>query len=113
MDESLGYAASAADWNEAFAGRPYNIGDWNTLTIGEQRRYADQDCKTKGAIYKSHITANKIEFSVDLPPSLAMTNLARHEAVIIERWLHRSLEKEIATILQARGIWGGEFPNDL
>jgi len=36
----MGYEAAEADWNEAFAGRPMTIDDWNRLTVGEQLRYA-------------------------------------------------------------------------
>ena len=106
----LGFDAAALDWNEAFAGRPMNERDWSTLTLGEQRRYAQRECQTKGAIYKSKVSADRIEFSVSLPASLALNSLTKAEAEKIERWLHRAVEREIVSILQLRQLGGGMLP---
>lgn len=98
----MGYAASEADWNVAFAGRPMDMSDWNSLTLGEQHRYAAQECKTKGAVYTSHIREDRIEFSVALPSALHLSGLTREEAESYERELHRVVEDRIAWILQYR-----------
>ncbi|MGJ3630197.1 hypothetical protein AB5I41_31375 [Sphingomonas sp. MMS24-JH45] len=37
LSKPLGYMASLEDWNEAFAGRPMTIDDWNRLTLGSKR----------------------------------------------------------------------------
>lgn len=100
----MGYAASEADWNEAFAGRPMDMSDWNSLTLGEQHRYAAQECKTKGAVYTSHIREDRIEFSVSLPPALRLSGITREEAQSYERELHRVVEDRIAWILQYRAL---------
>lgn len=101
-ERPLGFEAAAADWNEPFAGRPMNYNDWASLTIGEQQRYAASECKTKGAIYSSHVTADRVEFSVKLPPDLAMQGLKDWEARWIEAAVHKSLEQTIALMLTAR-----------
>ena len=36
----VGFLEAADDWNEALAGRPYSLADWNSLTFGDQWRYA-------------------------------------------------------------------------
>lgn len=112
QDKPLGFEPAAADWDGALAGRPYSTDDWNSLTFAEQNRYARQECKTKGAVYSSRISSNRIDFSVALPSSLAFAELQEYEARKIERWLHIALEKEIAGIIQLRELSGGRFPND-
>lgn len=104
----LGFAAAAEDWNEAFAGRPMNERDWNELTIGEQHRYAQQECKTKGAVYSSRIGEDRIEFSVALPESLRLSGLTSEEAASYERELHRVVEDRITWIIQHRALLRGE-----
>ena len=106
----VGYAAAVRDWNIPYAGREMDLSDWNSLTIGEQLRYAKQECKTKGAIYKSQVQGDIIKFSVHLPPELTMANLSKDEAAQIERYMHHALEKEIAAILHLRGLCGGKLP---
>lgn len=110
MEHPVGFSEAAKDWNRDFAGRDYSINDWNNLTLGEQNRYAVAECKTKGAVYKSRINSSSIEFSVNLPQSLSLKNLCSTEAEIIERWLHKAIEKEIAAIIQLREISGGKLP---
>lgn len=100
----LGYLASLEDWNEAYAGRPMNLSDWNQLTLGEQNRYAARECKTNGAVYSSKVSSDHIEFSIKLPPSLAMHNLTSDEAGALERYLHRRIEEQVAAILTIRQI---------
>jgi hypothetical protein len=102
----LGYMASLEDWNERFAGRPMNMSDWNRLTCGEQQRYAAQECKTRGAIYKSKVSSNKISFEIILPASLTLQGLTESEAEGLERYLHRRLEEQVAAILQLRRMTG-------
>lgn len=102
----LGYEASAEDWNEALAGRPMQMSDWNGLTLGEQHRYAERECKTKGAIYSSRICEDRIEFSVELPKALRLSGLTKSEAESYERELHRVVEDRIAWILQYRSMTG-------
>ena len=101
-DHPLGFDAAASEWNAHFAGREQTLEDWNRLTLGEQQRYAAQECKTKGAIYSSKITRNSIAFTVSLPDALAMDGLTRDDADRLERHMHRVLEHQIASILQLR-----------
>ncbi len=110
QNKPIGFDAAKDDWNAVFAGRPMTEKDWNQLTIGEQGRYAVIECKTKGAIYHSHISSDKIDFSISLPKVLALTNLDRDEAGKIERYMHKAVEKEIAAILQLRQMCGGKLP---
>lgn len=100
----LGFAAANEDWNEAFAGGPMQLSDWNSLTIGEQHRYAQRECKTKGAVYSSRICEDRIEFSVALPPSLRLSGLTGEEAASYERELHRVVEDRITWIIQHRAM---------
>ncbi len=109
-DAPLGYQAAEGDWNEIFAGRTMQESDWNSLTIGEQQRYAEQECKTKGAVYQTRISAKCIKVSVNLPASLALHNLTEREAEKVERYIHHALEREIAAILKLRQLCGGFLP---
>jgi len=102
ITKPLGFDAAAADWSVPFAGREMQINDWNALTLGEQARYARQDCKTKGAIYKSTINSKSISFTVTLPDNLSMGGLTRDDAERLERYLHRKMEEQIVAILQMR-----------
>ena len=103
-DLPLGYLASLEDWNEVFTKRPMTLQDWNELTLGEQRQCAVKECKTKGAMYSSRVKHDLIEFSIKLPPALAMNGLTADEAVKLERYLHRRLEEQIAAILTMRQL---------
>jgi hypothetical protein len=100
----LGYEAAAEDWNEAFAHRPMEMRDWTSLTFGEQARYAQAECRTKGAVYKSKITPTRVHFEVELPPSLALHELTEEDAGRLERELHRAFEKKIADYLQLKNM---------
>ena len=100
----LGFSQAAEDWNEAFAGRAMNISDWNQLTLGEQHRYAMQECKTKGANYTSRVSADRIEFVITLPPTLRLEGLTSKDAERIERALHKAAENVISWELQHRSL---------
>lgn len=100
----LGFDAAAADWNEAYAGRPMNLADWNSMTLGEQARYGATECQTKGAIYKSRVNESEIHFTVQLPSSMKLTGLTEREAKWIEAALHRKLEETIVWIIRGREI---------
>jgi hypothetical protein len=98
----LGFEQAAEDWNEAYAGRPMGMADWLQLTFGEQHRYAAQECKTKGANCVSKVCADRIEFTITLPPSLHMVGLTAKDAERIENALHKAAESVIAWELQYR-----------
>jgi hypothetical protein len=87
---------SAADWIG-----PAPADDWNRLTLGEQQRYCRQACRTKGAVYSTHISAARISVSVDLPRELQFLRLSKDEAERMERSLHNKIEDWLVWELRA------------
>lgn len=103
MSESpVGFDAAKAEWNEKFAGRPYSLSDWNSLTFSEQQRYGMQECKTKGAIYTTAVDGRHLRVTVDLPVSLVGQGFSQSEARWLESALHKKLEETIHWVLVAR-----------
>lgn len=98
----IGFDAAAADWDTVLAGRSYTIDDWNRLTFREQQRYGSQECKTKGAIYRTQIKGKILSVTVDLPSSLVGSGFSAKEATWLEDALHKKVEETIHYILIAR-----------
>lgn len=87
---------SAADWIG-----PAPSDDWNRLTLGEQQRYCREACRTKGAVYSTHVSAAKISVAVDLPHELQFHGLSKDEAERMERSLHNKIEDWLVWELRA------------
>lgn len=103
----IGFEAAKAAWDEKLAGRPMTLDDWNSLTFGDHARYGAQECKTKGAVYTSHVSRSEVTVKIALPENLAMNGLTEGEAREIERKLHKTLEEAVYWILRWRQITSG------
>lgn len=100
----LGYQSAAADWDEVFAGRPYTLADWNSLTFGEQERYGAQECKTKGAMYHTSVNNKTVRLTVELPTSLVGHGFTAKESKWLESALHKAAERTIHWVLVRRAM---------
>lgn len=101
-DRPIGFDAAAEDWNDQLNGRPMGLGDWNSLTFGEQARYGARECRTKGAMFKSRVSAGEVSMAVTLPSNLALTGLTEKEAKWLEAALHRKFEETLHWIIVGR-----------
>ncbi len=98
QERPLGFAAAEKDWL-GLDGRAMAYRDWSSLTLGEQRRYAEAELLGQG-VSMSVKAGAQLDVRLELPPETPALDAA--EQASLEFALRRTLGQTVAAIMQLR-----------